>query len=480
MTTRYVLGAAGVLLGLGALALGCGGSGEGVDALVEVDVIAPGAECSGGGVLIRSGQDLNRNGVLEADETTSSEPVCSGGLPAGFALASTDLPVGDATCPTGGTHIEVGVDDNDNGVLDPAEVDDVADVCNPDPMAEARCTGAQPLSRVSDLDEPGSDTYVVILRDVLIDQRAEAGQPADDAPWRSIGYNLDGYCTTTDAPYSECTPAQGLAVELDGEDGIDNTFGNSFFPVLSLGADGIDTDLIATQEQGIGAVLLLIDDWNGELNDSRVTVTVTQTVFGTTAGPGGAAPDITIVGSEAFLADGTTPAPLPSWDGTDYFWGREDTFVAGDPALPNVRVTTAYVTNGVLVARLPDRTPIKLVGTDIGVEITLTELLATGNVYDMFFGSSTAPPRVVVAGRWGFNDMVAQSANVGICQGTSLFRTLTTILNGMIDVLQDPPDEPDPNLPCDALSVGIAFDAYVGRFGGVAEGQNIPSPCPAP
>jgi hypothetical protein len=324
------------------------------------------------------------------------------------------------------------------------------------------------------------ERYVVILRDIFIDQRGEVGGDPLAAPWRDIGFNLDGLCTTADAPTSECTPAEGLAVELDGNNGIDNTFGNSFFPVLMLGVDGIDADLIATQEQGIGAVLLLVDDWNGELNDSQVTVTVTQTVFGTTAGPGGAAPDIMVVGSEAFLPDGTTPAPLPTWDGTDYFWGRSDTFVAGDPDLPNVRVTTAYVTNGVLVARLPDRTPIKLVGTDIGVEVTLTDLLATGNIYEMFIEPSDTPPKVVVAGRWGFNDMVAQSANVGICQGTSLFRTLTTILNGMIDVLQDPPEDPDPNLPCDALSVAVTFDAYVGNFGGVAQGQDIPSPCPAP
>lgn len=336
------------------------------------------------------------------------------------------------------------------------------------------CVGEVPPERVTAADEPGDETYVVVLRDIFIDQRGEGGEPSD-APWRTIGFNLDGLCTTAEDPRSECSPMEGLAVEVDGVNGIDNTFGNSFFPVLNLGVRGIDVDLIATQEQGIGAVLLLIDDWNGERNDSRVTVTVTQTVFGTTAA---AAPEVVINGSEAFLANGTTPAPLPAWDGTDFFWGRSDTFVANNPDLPNVRVTTAYVTDGVLVARLPDRTPIKLVGTDIGVQVTLTDLLATGNVYDMFHGSPETPPKVVVAGRWGFNDMVAQSGNVGICQGTPLFTTLTNLLNRMIDVLQDPPETPDPSLPCDALSVAVTFDAYVGNFGGVAQGQDFPTPCP--
>lgn len=350
-------------------------------------------------------------------------------------------------------------------------------VFDPSLVEGDQCTGRLPPVRVDAEDEPGTERYVVVLRDIFINQRAETGEDPLDAPWRTIGFNLDGLCTTADDTRSECSPAEGLSVEIDGEEGIDNTFGNSFYPVLMLGVAGIDEDLIATQQAGIGAVLLLIDDWNGELNDSRVTVTVTQTVFGTTAA---SVPGIVIDGSDAFLADGTTPVPPPAWDGTDHFWGRADTFVASDPNLPNVRVTTAYVTEGVLVARLPDRTPIKLVGTDIGVEVTLTELLATGNVYDMFFGSPDAPPKVVVAGRWGFNDMVAQAANVGICQDDELFPLLTRQLNNMIDVLQDPPEDPDPSLPCDALSVAVTFDAYVGNFGGVAEGQNIPSPCPAP
>jgi hypothetical protein len=144
-----------------------------------------------------------------------------------------------------------------------------------------------------------------------------------------------------------------------------------------------------------------------------------------------------------------------------------------------VRVT-GYVTEGVLVARLPDRTPIKLVGTTLGVEVTMTDLLATGNVYEMFFDPQPTPPTIVVAGRWGYNDMVAQGPNVGVCVGTPLYTTLQRVLNGMVDVFLDPPTPADPTLPCDALSVAVTFDGYTGHFGGIAEGQEIPSPCPAP
>lgn len=45
-------------------------------------------------------------------------------------LAREGIPIGSLICPAGGVHIEVGFDDNRNGVLDPAEVDQAEDICN--------------------------------------------------------------------------------------------------------------------------------------------------------------------------------------------------------------------------------------------------------------------------------------------------------------------------------------------------------------
>ena len=209
---------------------------------------------------------------------------------------------------------------------------------------------------------------MLVLRDITLDQRGTPGGDPLSAPWRTIGFNLDGFCTDDADMRSECSPAaDGQPPPVDGVGGTDNEFGNGFFPVVSLGAPGLDTDVVEQERAGVGALLLVLEDWNGEPNDSRVTVTVAQSVFGTPSGPSGTLPDITVVGSEAFLPDGTTPAPGPVWDGTDYFWARTDGFVAADRELPHVRVTTAYVSDGVLVARLPDRVPFKLLGTNVGL-----------------------------------------------------------------------------------------------------------------
>ncbi|MFO0745886.1 MAG: S8 family serine peptidase [Myxococcota bacterium] len=64
--------------------------GDGAVALVTTTVIAPGAQCKAGGILIVSGVDQNGDGVLTAGETTGSTPVCNGsaGADGGCAAAS--------------------------------------------------------------------------------------------------------------------------------------------------------------------------------------------------------------------------------------------------------------------------------------------------------------------------------------------------------------------------------------------------------
>lgn len=388
-----------------------------------------------------------------------------------------------AVCLLAGCSLIASKDDfsfgtNDGGVTDQGD-GAVADAGDGVDAGPGSCVGARPPGRVSTPDSAGSERYVVVLRDVVLDQREADGEPASTAPWRSIGYNLDGLCTTADEPSVECAPTSaGLPVQLDGHDGIDNTFGNSFFPVLSLGSVDLDEEVRANQQRGVGAVVMLIEDWDGGLNDSRVTVTLTQSVFGTRSDGDGGAPNVNVVGSEPFLADGVTPAPPPVWDGSDYFWARADTFIANDLETPNVRVTTAYITDGVLVARLPDRTPLRLLGESVGIELTLTDLIFTGNVHQLFFDPLSERPAMMVTGRWGYNDMVSQGPHIGICVGTPLYTTFQRILDGMLDVLQDPPAERMPSLPCDALSTAVRFDAYAGNLGGLAAGQTIASPCP--
>jgi hypothetical protein len=74
MTYRF---APSLLLTL--LLAACGGSGsDGQEALTSVSPEASGANCSSGGNRIDTGLDANRDGLLSADEVSSTRYVCNG------------------------------------------------------------------------------------------------------------------------------------------------------------------------------------------------------------------------------------------------------------------------------------------------------------------------------------------------------------------------------------------------------------------
>ena len=116
---------------------------------------------SNGGIQVEVGLDLDRNGMLDASEVRQTSYICNGlpgangtdgaqGVPgvngtdgqdglAGTngsdgtdgadgltAMAMTSqIGSGNAACPNGGIQVQVGLDDNSSGILDPVEVGEV-------------------------------------------------------------------------------------------------------------------------------------------------------------------------------------------------------------------------------------------------------------------------------------------------------------------------------------------------------------------
>ena len=97
-----------------------------VRALVRVETSTA---CANGGSVIESGGDLDQDGVLDANEVTETREVCSGEAGGRSLVVTTPEPVG-ANCAAGGQQVEVGFDDNEDGVLQPAEIDSTSYVCN--------------------------------------------------------------------------------------------------------------------------------------------------------------------------------------------------------------------------------------------------------------------------------------------------------------------------------------------------------------
>jgi hypothetical protein len=121
-------------------------------------VDATAGECPDGGQVILTGIDENRNGSLDDTEIQAREPVCAGGLgdpgtdglPGTDALIRTQDELPGANCEVGGIRIDVGVDADDDEVLDEEEVQQTSFACD-GPEGEV---GLSSLVRLR--DDPGA------------------------------------------------------------------------------------------------------------------------------------------------------------------------------------------------------------------------------------------------------------------------------------------------------------------------------------
>ena len=131
MAMAIALGGFGCTGDPGPAGPGGGDGSDGQDSLATTAAEPPGANCPTGGVRIQVGVDTNDDGVLDAGEVTATTYVCNGGGGLSSLVLTSPEPAG-TNCPFGGTKIETGLDVNSDGTLDPAEVDPDATsyVCN--------------------------------------------------------------------------------------------------------------------------------------------------------------------------------------------------------------------------------------------------------------------------------------------------------------------------------------------------------------
>lgn len=109
---------------------GPGGS-DGMNSLINILVEEAGANCVSGGLKIESGLDINDNDVLDSDEVTTTQYVCNGEGGFNSLIATSSEPIGD-NCINGGLKITSGIDINRNDLLDEGEVADTQFICNPE------------------------------------------------------------------------------------------------------------------------------------------------------------------------------------------------------------------------------------------------------------------------------------------------------------------------------------------------------------
>ncbi|MBX7193262.1 MAG: hypothetical protein K1X94_14505 [Sandaracinaceae bacterium] len=292
--------------------------------------------------------------------------------------------------------------------------------------------------------------------------------------WRDIGYDLDRRFTQAPTYDTECRPPGIPRPPGDGTDGIDNVFGASLYPLVEITVPGLEDTARAAQEEGFGLPVIRIAGWNGTPNDSRIRTVITTSVFTTSAdGVDDMTPPVVDIRGPRDVLIGGAPAPLPAWDQHDWTWVRSDSYVGGDLSRPIISDDNAYVSDGVMVTRLPSGVDILFPAMDTGVLVRLTDAIATGVI-----AADGNLSTITVAGRWSIVDLLSTAENVGICRGSTEYNILEGQLNRIADVRREPWQPGDPtDLDCDALSLGVTFVGTRFRVAGLTEGADVVSQC---
>lgn len=318
---------------------------------------------------------------------------------------------------------------------------------------------APPRPAVS-TEGPDAEDRLYALRDALLNQDGER--------WRSIGLDLDGRNTQGPEFDVECLPPDAESEpEVDGENGIDNAFSHRLFPLLQLALPGLEASVQESQAAGVGALLLQVSGYNGTDNDPRIHVSFTQSAGGTSSEDSVSFSDFDLV------AEGGTPAPGPAWEGADRWWARDDGFFSGEESQPLIRDDNAYVADGHLVMRLPERAEfLFFTGTEVGARVRLTDSTV---VMDLREGEGGG---VVLAGRWSILDLLDTGENIGICIGSTERGIVDSQLLIIADVRSSAGSGGD-GVECDAISIGVTFRAVPGRWAGLGPSVPLPNPCTA-
>lgn len=289
----------------------------------------------------------------------------------------------------------------------------------------------------------------------------------DGNAWQDLGFDLDGICTASETCESADPPpsckAGASAISRDGRFCRDNTFGRlehtaAGVPEITrkygLSDDAFNCALCV----GHYNFLIRISGYNGRPNDDRVRVDLYPS-------PG-------------------LEQPLP-WDCSQPDWKTRPCFqpdmpwtVLDDglseprpgPDLPDAKLfdDAAYVRDGYIVAQLPADTLFWFPGYNALV-VAYPLRLAQGIVAGKLERGADGVWRVrdgTIAGRSRGTDIIDAFRLMGFCESDPNYKLMTTFVGANLDISSS--GSKDPEILCDAMSVGIGFTALQALAGKVA------------
>lgn len=292
-------------------------------------------------------------------------------------------------------------------------------------------------------------------------QSMRGGMDADTPDdWQSLGLDLDCLNTGESGDPASCIrePGAGGKKVQDGLLGRDNSFGNNIGGLVRSMSASLDKNIEGAHNVGLyvglQGILFVIEGYNGLADDPKVSVTMLVS---------------------AGTVDDAGNHKDPGWLGSDK-WSIDSSCLAQFSDEPKFRDNDAYVAGHVVVARMPAGIPFTFRGETSNVVMSLNENITLMRLTPEL----TALTDGVIAGVWpkvSATEALSTFANgLGVCPDHFAWPTLQTSIRESIDIRLDA--VPDPKNDCQAISIGLAFEALPALRGPkVTPPEPQPNPC---
>ncbi len=257
--------------------------------------------------------------------------------------------------------------------------------------------------------------------------------------WRKLGYNLDGKVTAKGAT-DVCKPVTGGTVSADGENGIDNAFGEKIVPSLGIVPGFGQPSRTISQSLNDGTFTIMVNVTGFDDTSTQTNTGLTGQLF---------------AGGQFNVAD---PDQKPTWTGSDVWPVRGELLADGKTIAGGSKVVfnDSYISNGTWVSGGTSDVTLTLAVNGVPLIINIRNAVLTA--------AHTQPGKLengVVAGVVRATELIDAIKNVvgrfttAACPGSPLFNTLAQSILQAADMRADGTIDGE----CDSLSVALGFTA---------------------
>ncbi len=292
---------------------------------------------------------------------------------------------------------------------------------------------------------------VVLAISRLHFSEADGNYTTTTGAWTRYGLNIDGKVTGT-CSKDTCTlvPGSSREVQLDGQNGIDNSFGWQLEPVLDT-IDQFESDTNTAIQQGGATMLIELEGMGG-------------------------GPSYGLLEGALFRA---VPTMKPKWDGTDIRDVDDMSLLDGSTAQPASVFRGGYMNERVWVGTSPTGTafldlhlvdgsrlpPIPIHHAQLVMQVAADGGSAT---------SGTLAGVIRTSELMAWFQLWAGGISKSLCGG-SAFESIALQIEQMSDIMADGTNEPGQT--CDGISIGLGFDAVAVQLGQAVSTPPLVDPC---